>query len=124
MDDPPALNGPVGWVLSKFGEYDLVNESIVEGIAFGIAEVHGFDLRPVNGGHAHGAGLGGTVDYAAGQIRALNAAAGIPDGHDLGMAGGVGILEDTVAGTADDLSIADDDGAERAAAAAEQCLFG
>lgn len=88
MHDPDALDGPDGRRLSQFCKYDFIDKSIVEGIALGITEVYGFHLRPVNGSHAHRARFGRTVDYAAGQVGALNMAAGIPNSHDLCMAGG------------------------------------
>ena len=62
---------------------------------------------------AHGARLNCSKQFAVPQAMVTEVCTGFAQGHDLGMGRGVGIGEVAVPSAADDLVIANDDGANR-----------
>lgn len=105
------------------GQFELlVDEPIVELCVFSGVVVRGGedDARrsgPVNGAHAHGAGLAGAIDRAVFQLKILQDSAGLANSYHLGVCGGVVGGQDLIVSLADDLPILDDHGAKRAARA-------
>ena len=106
-------------------------ELAVEGVEFEVlAVVHVVRLVGVAGGEeddlvrravveraqAHRAGVGEDVDGGADQVLGAQLHAGLADGEDLGVRGGVIGLGDLVGGLCDDLAVLDDHGRERPAA--------
>ena len=77
------------------------------------AEPDALDAGVVNGGEAHGAGLHGHVELAAGERRRPQVLAGRPQREDLRVGGGVGTADDGGVGTGDDPAVLDHAGAHR-----------
>ena len=103
---------------------ELVPELDAGGVVAGDGEVDLADARPVDGPQAHGARLATGIDFAAGQIVGLQFPAGMPDGHDFGMGGGIVGLDDLVPAFADDGAILDYHSAERPAVAQRHASLG
>jgi MoxR-like ATPase len=74
------------------------------------------EAGPEDGAEAHGAGLATGVDFAAGEVVVLQGGGGVADGGDLGVGGGVKGGRDEIDAFGEELSVADDDGAEGPAA--------
>lgn len=95
----------------------LVELVVAETDFLGVLEVAGVvalaHVGPLDGAHAHGAGVADGVDFATGEVVGAEVLAGVADGHHLAVAGGVAVLEDFVVPFSDDFSVLDDDGSER-----------
>lgn len=106
----------------------VVQECIIEadacGIGGAIAEKDRLAARPVKGGQAHGAGLAACVDFAAIELKLAEDLAGVTNGNDLRVCGGVVGGGDLVGAGCDDLVVFDDEGAKRATAAAAHVFRG
>jgi hypothetical protein len=87
-------------------------EACGDGVGDGGAVDDFVEVGPVYGGEAHGAGLGGGVDGAAGEIDGVEFFAGEPDGVDFGVGGDVGGLPDDVVCDDDEFVVFDNGGAE------------
>ena len=85
--------------------------------------VDAIDACPVDCAEAHRAGLAGGVDFAASEFEVAELVAGVADGGDFAVGGGVVIAEDLVPAFADDFAIADDDRTEWAAVTGEHAAF-
>ena len=105
-----------------------IEECIVEVgagcVGTGIAKPDAIDVRPVDGGQAHGAGFAAGVDFRALEAEDAELLAGSADGADFAVGGGVVVAGDAVGSFADDGSVTDDYGTERSAAAAADIFSG
>lgn len=81
----------------------------------GVGEDDAADARPVGSGQAHRARLAGRIECGIGQVEAVDRGARPADGTDFGVCGRVSARHYPVPVFADNLAVADDDGAERAA---------
>jgi len=87
------------------------------GVGCGVDEAR--DAGVEDGAGTHGAGFEGDVESAASvavifvdQAIVFEGAAGLAEGDDLGVGGGVVVAEDTVLAMGDDLALVDDDSAD------------
>ena len=62
-----------------------------------------------NGSGTHGTGFEGGVKSAVFEAVVFEGEAGFAEGYDFGVGGGVGVAEDSVLASADDLVVVDDD---------------
>ena len=107
-----------------FAIEELVVESRPGGILPGTGEVDPGDPRPVGRGQAHRTGLATRIEHAPVEVERPEFAAGLADGHDLGVGGGVVGPGDLVPAPSDDLSLVDDDRPERSAFVPAHLLSG
>jgi hypothetical protein len=126
------LPNDYGLIAKHLGEFDgtllfrkgelLVDRAVVEIAVFEGIPHRGsiedlLDARPVTGGHAHRAGLGGGVERAAGQLEALQRDARQTDGLHLGVPSRIVAGHDSVHAFGNDLAILDENRAEDASGA-------
>ncbi len=101
------------------GEFDFVVELGVVHDAEDAAAGSGFgvgcgvdeagDAGVEDGSGAHGAGFEGGVEGAVFEAVVAEVKAGLAEGYDLGVGGGIAVAEDSVLAAADDLVFVDDD---------------
>ena len=91
----------------------------LDAAALGIigAEIEPADAGKGDGRRAHRAGLQGDIEIAADQARLAESLSGGADGQDFGMGRGIVELFHAVAGPGDDLTVLDQNGADRHLAA-------
>ena len=82
------------------------------------------DACPVDGAEAHRARFAGGVDFAVSEAEVADLRAGVADGGDFAVGGGVVVPQDLVPAFADDFAIAHHDGAEGSAVAGEHAFSG
>ncbi len=67
----------------------LLDKAVVEPVSSRIfsagGEVHLSRARPIKGSQAHGAGFASGVHFTIRQLKVIQSATGIPDGHDFRM---------------------------------------
>ena len=109
---------------SEFG----IDEGVVEASAGGIGGSGGVEdasgTSPVDGAEAHGARLASAVEIATGKLEIAQDVAGLADGDDFGVGGGIVGGGDAVGTFSDDAVAFDDESGERAAAAGTDVFDG
>jgi hypothetical protein len=75
------------------------------------------DARPMNGTETHGARLAGRVEDAAIEVWCAEGPAGIPNGHDFGMSGGILLSQNLIGALADHPAVPDNHAAKGASGA-------
>ncbi len=81
-------------------------------LGVGRAVIEAADARKRDRSRAHGAGLERDVEVAVDQPFAAERRGGLPQGHDLGMGGGVAIGERAITGLRDQVTVAGDHAAD------------
>ena len=98
---------------------EAVNEVIPKddgrGVCRRVPVIDGLDVGPDGGAEAHGTGVAGGVEDAAGEVMGAEGLAGGSDRLDFSVAGGIMPGENTVSPPPDDFVVPDDHGAEGAA---------
>ena len=72
-------------------------------------------MGPVTGGHAHGAGFATGIERAVVEVMAAECLAGVADGNNLGMRGGIIVECDLIMAFGNDAAIFYYDGTKRTA---------
>jgi len=82
------------------------------------------EVGPIDRAQTHRAGFTGGVDLAIPQRKRLQSGASFADGDDLGVRGGIVRDRDAIDALSDDVSVFDDDGAERATLTGKNVIEG
>ena len=105
-----------GALVNRFVELfvdEIIGEVDVAGVFFGVAVINAFQMGPVAGTEAHGAGLARSIDDAIGKVKGTQLLAGLPNGVDFGVGSGIVVNSDAVGTAGHDLAVLYDDSTER-----------
>jgi hypothetical protein len=93
--------------------HDGENRAAGSGFGVGSGVDQAADAGVEDGSGAHGAGFEGDVEGAVVEAVVFKSEAGLAEGYDFGVGGGVAVAEDAVLASADDLVLVDYDCAYR-----------